>query len=247
MTDNWDFYFLQVDDKPASIFVDLGILALAPIATLPVMGYVRLYMQAPREDGLSSRDEFDVLAQIEAHLEAKLVGDDTCYVGRCTTNGCRDFFFYMAQQADWPQRVATSLQAYADYRFEAKAREEPDWAAYLEYLYPTEIDRQTIENRRVCEALVRAGDQLDVAREIDHWAYFLDATSRDAFVADAAQLGYACRVLIDAQDDDARFGAQLWRVDAPTLTQIDDITLPLFHLANTHDGEYDGWESIVSQ
>lgn len=35
MSEEWDFYFCQVDDKPASIFVDLGIREQVPIAALP--------------------------------------------------------------------------------------------------------------------------------------------------------------------------------------------------------------------
>jgi len=54
MSENWDFYGLQVDGQPASIFVDLGIVQSAPIPSHPAMGYLRLIMRQPREDGLSS-------------------------------------------------------------------------------------------------------------------------------------------------------------------------------------------------
>lgn len=48
ITDDWDFYFLQVDDKPASIY------DFAPNPKLPYMAYIRLHMREPRTDGLSS-------------------------------------------------------------------------------------------------------------------------------------------------------------------------------------------------
>lgn len=35
MSENWDFYMLQVDDKPAAIFVDLAARESAPNAALP--------------------------------------------------------------------------------------------------------------------------------------------------------------------------------------------------------------------
>jgi regulator of RNase E activity RraB len=37
----------------------------------------------------------------------------------------------------------------------------------------------------------------------------------------------------------------MWRTDVPTFDAIDEITGPLFNLAQKHGGEYDGWESIV--
>lgn len=245
MTDDWDFHFLRVEDKPASIYVDLGALEFAPVAALPVLAYVRLRMNAPRADGLSSQEEFDALVAIEDHLEQQLAGSGTAYVGRCTTNACRDFFFYLADAAGWAARVADSMRAFPDYRFQADTRPEPDWACYREYLYPGPAAMQTIENRRVCDALSRHGDRLGAAREIDHWAYFPDARGRDAFVAAAHRLGFATRVVFDPDDEDPRYGAQIWRADIPSLAGIDDITLPLFELALEHGGEYDGWESVV--
>lgn len=245
MTDNWDFYFLRVDDKPASIFVDLDAIEYAPVAALPYMAYVALHMNAPRDDGLSSQAEFDTLATIEDALKEQLVGEGTDYVGRCTTNGCRDFFFYVAQPEGWATRVAACMAAFPQYKYEAHAREERDWTSYLEYLYPGPLDRQTISNRRVCDALEHNGDALTEPREIDHWAYFPDAAARDAYVAEAAGQGFKLRVLSQADDEDPRYGAQLWREDVPSPREIDGITIALLNIAEKHGGEYDGWECVV--
>lgn len=57
MSNDWDFYSCRVDDKPASIFVDLGIGGDAPLSGQPYMTFVRLFMRAPRPDGLSSQAE----------------------------------------------------------------------------------------------------------------------------------------------------------------------------------------------
>lgn len=94
MTNDWDFYALRVDGQPASIFVDLGVEPEAPMSSHPHMAYVRLYMNQPRPDGLSSRDEYDALIDIEKALESKLCNDQVGYVGRNTSGGCRDFYFY---------------------------------------------------------------------------------------------------------------------------------------------------------
>jgi len=172
MTDDWDFYFLRVDDKPASIYVDLGAHGSAPNPKL-------------------------------------------------------------------------RMRSFGGYQYEADSREEPDWSSYFSYLYPSDADRQTIENRRVCEALERNGDKLSEAREIDHWAYFPDAESLKAYVAEASQLGFEVRAISVPDESHQTYCAQLWRSDIPAFNAIDDVTLPLFDLAAKHGGEYDGWESIV--
>lgn len=245
MTDDWDFYFLRVDDKPASIYVDLGAHDFAPNPKLPYMGYVRLHMREPRNDGLSSNAEFDALVSVEDALTASLVNIETEYVGRCTTDSCRDFFFYVSHPQAWSSRVAACMLSFDGYQYEADTREEPDWSSYFSYLYPSDADRQTIENRRVCEALKRNGDKLSEPREIDHWAYFADAKSLTAYVEEALQLGFKVRAISAPDDTCDNHSAQLWRSDIPTLNSIDDVTLPLFNLAAKNGGEYDGWESIA--
>lgn len=245
MTDDWDFYFLRVDDKPASIYVDLGAYSSAPNPKMPHMAYVRLHMREPRDDGLSSQAEFDALITVEDALKAALVNTETEYVGRCTTNSCRDFFFYVSTPQAWPARVSTCMRSFVDYRYEADTREEPDWSSYFSYLYPSDADRQTIENRRVCEALERNGDKLSEPREIDHWAYFNDEESLNAYVAEARQLGFEVRAVSAPGGTHNKHCAQLWRSDIPAFNSIDDVTLPLFNLATKNGGEYDGWESIV--
>jgi regulator of RNase E activity RraB len=90
------------------------------------------------------------------------------------------------------------------------------------------------------------GDKLEVARDIDHWVYFADVLDRDAFVVAASERGFAVRSLSESpSSDDRRYCVQLWRSDTPSFDAIDDIAMPLFDLAIKHNGDYDGWESIV--
>jgi len=82
MSDKWDFYPLLVDDQPASIFVDLGIAAEAPIATHAHMAYVSVEMRHPRDDGLSSQEEFEDLCRLEDAIIPKICAGNAIYVGR---------------------------------------------------------------------------------------------------------------------------------------------------------------------
>src|SRR6476661_3579576 len=96
MSDEWDFYFCNVDDKPASIFCDLGIRKEVPLSEVEELTWLRLQMRQPRPDGLSSQEEFERLCEIDDALQA--AASDTTppihYVGRNTCGGCRDYYFY---------------------------------------------------------------------------------------------------------------------------------------------------------
>jgi hypothetical protein len=245
MTDDWDFYLLRVDGEPASIFVNLGIQADAPLQALPHMAYVRLYMNQARPDGLSSSEEFETLVAMEKSMEEILCGESVCYVGRNTSGGCRDFYFYVSSPADWPEQVARALSACGDYKYETGSREDADWSVYLNFLLPGPVDRQRIENRRVCESLERHGDPLVAEREIDHWSYFPDALAADAYLAEAEALGFHLRTRTVSDSGALRHGVQVWGVDVPSHQNIDDVTIPLFEAAVRHKGDYDGWECEV--
>jgi regulator of RNase E activity RraB len=245
MTDSWDFYALRVDGEPASIFVDLGIRPHAPLSSHPHMAYVRLHMNRPRPDGLSSKEEFDALIDIEKAIEANLCSDEVGYVGRSTSGGYRDFYFYAVTASDWQRRVDGTLSEFKHYKYETGTREDADWSTYLNFLLPGKLDRQRIENRRVCEALERHGDNLTVEREIDHWCYFQSAEAVQAFMAEVSVQGFRVRNRPVGDEGALRFGVQIWRVDTPSYSNIDDVTLPLFEAASRHEGQYDGWECPV--
>jgi hypothetical protein len=242
LTSDWDSYVVRVDGKIASIFVDLGALPKAPSAALPYLGCFRLHMNAPRADGLSGSTELTALIAIEDALTEELVDPGSMYVGRCTSNARRDFFFYLPRPDGWSARARDCMRTFPDYRFESFVRADPDWSRYLEFLYPSAGILRSISNRRVCQYLRRKGDDLRSTRELDHCASFPDAAARDAFVRDAKQLGFAVRELSGPDETSTRCTVHLWRSDVPSFAGIDEVTRPLVVLAAHHGGEYDGWE-----
>ncbi len=245
MTDHWDFYSLQVDDQPASIYVDFGLEALAPLPALAFMAYVRLRMNEPRADGLSSQEEFETLKRIEDALESELSGEEVRYVGRNTSSGCRDFYFYVSRPPLWHENVARVLSSFPDYEFQTGTRDDAAWAVYSNFLLPGPVGRQLIRNRHVCEVLQSQGDTLVAAREIDHWSYFPDQAAADAYLAEVTALGFQFRNRSIDSNGARSHGVQAWRIDTPSFAEIDDVTLPLFEVAQRHHGAYDGWECAV--
>jgi uncharacterized protein (TIGR01619 family) len=249
VTDDWDFYLCKVEDRPASIFVDIGASKSAPDKAfghaLGHIGSLMLKMQAPRPDGLSSQEEFDTLVALEDGLAKALVDATTVYIGRVTSDGHREFFFYTNAPAVWAERVRTAMQAYPAYRFESDTYEDLQWRTYFEFLYPNAQQMQGIQNRRVCMSLEKHGDRMVNLREVDHFIYFQNARDRGGFLNAVNALGFKVRILMEPDEELKTFGVQLYRIDVPSYENIDEITMPLFDLANEYNGDYDGWETQV--
>jgi uncharacterized protein (TIGR01619 family) len=237
MSDDWDFYPLQVDSEPASIYLDLGLATDAPDRTRPHMAYVRLFMRQPRPDGLSSNEEFDELVRMEDSLEEVVAKDSkTTYVGRNTSSGNRDFYFYTADPKTFAEAVETKMRAHPAYQFEVGTRHDPEWSVYFEFLYPSPEDLQRIINRRVTDNLTAHGDNLSEPRTIDHFAYLPNAAAA-ANLSDF--LGEQDFVVDEPRVDSGLIALSFKRSDRPD--QINDIVVPIARRVQELGGEYDGW------
>lgn len=242
-TDDWSFYSLLVDDEPASIFLDLGIARNAPIAAYDYRACLRLVMRDPREDGLSSAAEFDTLVSLEDSVTSQIVADcPSIYVGRNTSGGHRDLYFYVSDARLFEQAAKAAMVEFPLYEFELQIKHDPEWDAYFNFLYPTPAQQQQISDTALIQLLGKNGDRSDQPRQIDHFALFSDEEKRTAFEAVIAARGYT----IDEsrpKGSDGKFGVEFWHVGTPV--DMYDRSQELHELAAEYEGEYDGWACAV--
>jgi uncharacterized protein (TIGR01619 family) len=238
----WDFYFCQVDNKPASIFVDIGRMNAIPDKGFQHMSYLRLYMKQPREDGLSSNEEYQILCDFEDRLNTKLIAKaGILYVGRNTNNGVRDFYFYVKEPKAFSKALATLMATLSEYEYETGDRLDANWSTYREFLYPDAKAYRTILNRRVLEALDQHGDDKAVLHKLDHRVYLTQNSQVQPFIDRILSMGFQ----IEAQnsEDINIFIVDFFRTDL--LNCIDNVTDLIEGLVEEFGGDYDGWGTEV--
>jgi uncharacterized protein (TIGR01619 family) len=247
MSDDWDFFFCSIEDSPASILVDLGIHEELPIEGASELVRLRLVMRDPREDGLSSKAEFDRLNDVEDGLNAALDESPHVihYVGRVTCFGVRDFFYYTGEATVAESCLSTAMAAFPDYEFEIDSQTDADWETYRELLYPSEREFQMIMNGRVLANLEESGDKHEIEREVSHWIYFSDEADRAKFLRQATSQGYKHVESSDDKNTERPYGVSVSRVHAVDYGTLNDAVLELFDLAQDCNGDYDGWETSV--
>lgn len=220
------------------MMANLGIAARAPVAGHPNFFYVRLYMLNPRDDGLSSSEEFDHLVAVEDRITAALQeGTTAIYVGRNTCDGTRDHYFYVTD----PVEVQTLLNGLAPsllpYEIESGGYEDNAWSVYFDFIHPGLEDMQRIMNRGVRDQLAKHGDDHMIVRQIDHFAYFSSEHARDSYRDAVVRHGF---LIDDAnQSPDGKFELVFRRADRPN--DMDEVTIELHQMAKERGGEYDGW------
>lgn len=250
MSDKWDFYFANVNDVIASLFVDLGLRKSIPDRDRPWLMWTWVNFRQPRDDGLSSSEEAPVLHEIEDAL-TKAVKETTAaeLVGRITTAGRREFYFYGPRPHGFEQAAASALKSFPAYEFHSGSKEDPSWSQYLNVLYPSPEEHQRIKNLHVIEALEKGGDPLKKPRPVTHWAYFKSPQDRNKFIAKAVSAGF--KVIDQYKSDNSEaehpFCVMLERMDRVDWDSINGATLKLFRLAHEVSGDYDGWETSVEK
>ena len=247
--ENWDFYLTKVNDKLASIALDLGIKNIAPIKDKPILTWVFIKMNKPREDGLSSNEEMEVLGNIEDDLTSTYKYKfNSVYAGRITSDNEREFYFYQSDSTDIYETTKKVMSKYNNYKYESGFQKDEKWSQYLELLYPLPEQLQNIQNRHVIESLEKSGDKLTKEREVFHWIYFKAKDDRAKYIKIVTEKGFQ----IENQDNqkttgDFPFKLNIKRIDMVDYSSINEYTIYLWKLANELNGEYDGWETSVEK
>lgn len=247
--EDWDFYFSNVDDILGSFYVDLGLAKVAPLTDKPNLVWISVNMNNPREDGLSSNEEFDILSDIEDRLQEFISSKhNSIYAGRLTTDGRRDFYFYMGDTKLYDKSISESMVAFPSYTFDFGIKEDNQWEQYLNFMYPNPRQFQSIQNRRVVDNLEENGDPLTKERQVDHWIYFNTKEDRESFLSKIKGEGFEIiNQDFDSESSDRPYSLHIARVDKVDIDSVNDYILNLWELAEECNGDYDGWETSVEK
>ena len=240
---DWDFVFTNIEDKPASIFLNLGLNAVAPIAFYNKRISIFIKMKTLLPNGLSSPEENEALWEIEDVLVGALEKQHAIYAARVTYNGRRDIFFYAQNDGILVDKaISDAMIQFPSYQYSHKIEEDAEWDFYLNFLYPNPTEIQVIFSRRVIQNLKKNGDNLTNEREVNHFLYFNNVEDRELFLTKISDAGF--KVLSQTQEKERETEAytlNISRVDKVDQKSVDGYVLFLCDLAQECNGRYDGW------
>ena len=133
--ENFDCFIKTVHNKPASFSVNKTFKEFNEKQDYPYIGCIRIIMNEPELNGLSSRSEYDILLSIENELVSYVeFSPDILYVGRSTSNGMRDFYIYMEDYERHIESIEKVLAQFSEYDFELGFRPDETWDVYHKFL-----------------------------------------------------------------------------------------------------------------
>lgn len=246
MSEGWDSFLCSIDDHPASVFVDLTLKDLAPDARRPHLLRVALPLTIPTFDGLSQQSEAPRLYALEDELFDTVSRNLRArYVGRVTTQGHREHFYYAATTDGLEEAAHAALLKFPEYPATVLLQEDRHWRVYLDRLYPDELDLVLIRTRELIERLASQGVDLSQARPLEHFLHFPSEESRLQFLEQIENEGFEPQELEleESGDVEMPYGLYLVRHDRCDHLFLDGLVTDLFLRSQDCGGVYIGWQA----
>jgi hypothetical protein len=250
MSEHWEVFPCTIGEHQAFVAYDHGLSetidGLAPTSLLKI----KATLQAPTDNGMPSSKELARLNVLEDGLEQRVRESDGLPVGRVTVAGLRVFYYYVDLSDADAQAIVDDFAQRSGYELRFTLKEDAGREGYWQDLYPSDDEKQLAADLRTVDELRQRGDDLDIERRVEHWAYFSDAQHMDSFVTWLGEQGFVVDSAspvnpADTVDSEHTHRVQFHHTLAPNFANIADVTVELSSKARALDGDYDGWETQV--
>ncbi len=244
-----EFYMSRIDDQPASFVVDVIAPRHAPLVSHPLVLIFTVPLLRPTENGLRGAAELNAMGELEDNIVANLgQAIDSIYVGRVVHDSETTFYFYLPRlSGEELERIPEHAGNLGNYQMEWSVEEDEEWGYCTEFLAPDVFSHQLISNRRLLNHMREAGDQVNVAREVDHFAYFDSQESAEKARKALQTAGFEVQEVRGCVENDHRWDLGFRRLDVPGNGGADQFVEQIFDLLDPFEGIYDGWGTPMVQ
>jgi len=244
--ENWDIYMAQLDNKPASILVDLNVINFAPDVRFPYLVITGPKTDKVNDQGLPLPDAIAEMENILTETGNFITGlTAKALVGTVTCNGERFNYYYVKDTMGIRNALHRMYERnFRHYSYGIKIRKEPDWRTYRSFLYPNPDNMAWMDNTRSVTHLMEQGDSLTRPRKIKYAVLFKTDTGRNNFNIWALNEGFdEDRSFSSKLNTTLPYGSILIRNMPATLDTITKVTAKLREQAGFHDGKLDSWDA----
>lgn len=244
---SWDVYMAQYENGPGSVTLNMSLIENSPYKNLPYLVVTGVTFSNCSADGLPVDSEFAKLHKVsDAVLETITPLTKTEIVGSFTYQCERLDYLYVADTTNIRKKL-TSLYAskFESYKPYINIKQDKQWEAYREFLYPNIETQEYMSNSKVIMQLVQAGDKLIKPRQVDHWLYFANEKDMKSFIKYSETEKFKTESAEKIDNSNLPYQLHISRVDKVDANSIFEVTINLRKKAKEHNGNYDGWETFI--
>ena len=245
--DHWEVYLARYEKGVGSTVVNMSLKGDDSMKQYPYLLKAGVKLLQCPEEGLPTEGEFEALYAISNKIKANIdwAGKNK-QAGTFSYQCTRTDYYYISDTNNIRSFLETIFKKnFPKYESIIEIKTDPNWDAYLTFLYPNEETMEYIENEKVIMRLTKEGDDLSKPRQVDHWLYFKTQTDRESFLKYAFQEKYKVESKDYIEKSQLHYQLHLSRNDKVDIGSISSITLALRRKAKELNGDYDGWETFV--
>lgn len=233
-----EFYeFTDDEGLEARCEVDLSLFDNAPQVEKPYVLWLFVKNSDPLDDTFIAF-RTDLIETLKSQLDAP-------YAGTIARDGWCELYFYAASPKVFEHLVAQTMGRHHSYAYERASARDSKWEMYLERLYPDPYVTLTIQNRQTIDALLEAGDDLSLEREVEHYFYFQTKSALERFLQSLTSHGFVLKEYVEDNDSDHTYGAIVIKTESITRDQVKETTLMLYDAVLQEHGNYEGWSTVL--
>lgn len=233
-----EFYdFTDEEGNEARCEVDLSLVDDAPQEQKPYL----LWLFVKNSDALDNTFisfRNDLMDTLQTQL-------DTVYAGTIVKDGWCELYFYASSPKVFETLVAQTIGRHQSYANECGTARDSKWEMYLERLYPDPYLILTIQSRHTIEALLEAGDDLSLEREVEHYFYFQTKSALERFLHFLSSYGFSLKEYVQDNESDHTYGAIVIKTETILPQQVKETTLMLYDAVLQEHGHYEGWSTVL--
>jgi regulator of RNase E activity RraB len=233
-----EFYELLDDENiPYRCDVELDLISEAPQEERPWLLWLFVKADSVNEALESFTQEL---------ITALATSIDGVFAGRVMKEGWAEFYFYAPNAKRFENISSDVMNKHGGYVYERGSSRDGKWEMYSDNLFPDPYGLLSIQNRHTISALLEAGDDLSLAREVEHYLFFQTKTSMERAIAQLSSHGYSVKEYATDEDSDYAYGVVLIKIEAITPDVVAETTTSLYESAIQEHGIYEGWSTVLA-
>lgn len=166
------------------------------------------------------------------------------FVATRELDGWLELYYYAPSERKFTTTINELMSKY-QYTFECGSHKDQKFKVYLETLYPSELEFHQIESRHIIETLEAEGDDIEVSREVEHYAFFQTEANRERFIETTKELDFKIKELVQQGNSDYSYGAVLVKNHSVTLEVVQNEISDLLEKIIVEHGYYEGWSTTL--
>lgn len=234
-----EFYEMRDDENiPFRCEVELSLMDDAPIEEKPWLLWFFV-----KNDEPFSQEFIAFKEDLQKTLAEEL---DALFAGLIIKEGWVEFYFYAPDAKRFENLTADVMKRHGGFAYERGASKDTKWEMYLERLYPDGYAALRIQNRHTMEALVEAGDDLTLPREVEHYLFFQTKSAQERAAAFLSAHGFDLKEAVRDDESDFSYGAVLTKIEPITAEIVEETTALLYDTSLQEHGHYEGWSTVLA-